>query len=115
MTPKPNKVLCPCPQNEKKRELSYKASYHLKNQKDAKDQPSLKPKVIIAQCTSRESNPGLYRGRPVRPPCNHPGKDKTEPSNDPLQHRTHPKMIVAVNHAPIARSWFINQVWGQSP
>ncbi|CAH8279614.1 unnamed protein product [Arabidopsis lyrata] len=38
-----------------------------------------------------------------------PRQGRTEPSNDPLQHRMRPKMIVAVNHALIARSWFINQ------
>ncbi|WZY75890.1 hypothetical protein YC2023_022274 [Brassica napus] len=32
----------------------------------------------------------------IRPLCDHPGKDRTEPSNDPLQNQTHLEMIVAV-------------------
>ncbi|KAG7612888.1 hypothetical protein ISN44_As05g048630 [Arabidopsis suecica] len=45
----------------------------------------------------------------VRPPQ----QGRTEPSNDPLQHRMRPRTIVAVNHALAARSWFINQ--GKGP
>nr|POE96076.1 hypothetical protein CFP56_62828 [Quercus suber] len=49
--------------------------------------------------------------KPVRQPCDHPNQPK-QVENDPLQFGASNRSIKAVNHALIARPWFIHQVWG---
>ena len=49
--------------------------------------------------------------KPVRQPCDHPNQPKPV-ENDPLQFGASNRDNEAVNHALIALSWFIHQVWG---